>query len=306
MSFRIYLAAAFVVCSGLSLAQGAIIVSDNFDSYADTAAFAAAWPPVSPQPTGTIDTSRFVSSPNSVNNVGTTVTASAQRNGRSFAETDTFSSDGVGGSNLPIGDKLIWSFDFYDSATGNPQRNYANLQDGTGPATSPAAQLISLGLNNNQLATDSGGDYYMARILGFAHTAVDPDGGPNEAASGTSSGAYFKLNDFGVGLRSVGWHNLKVALSTDDGTSVDMDFFVDSTLAEKVYNIGDALALRSYDVIRMGSGLSNSNVAVNFDNMQLEYQAVPEPPTLLLASVLVLSLLSVRRRAAGCHFRLAQ
>src|SRR3954451_318128 len=221
MSIRTYLAPIIVACGGLSLAHGAMIVNDNFDSYADTAAFTAAWPVVSPQPTGTIATDRFVSSPNSVHNVGTTVTASAERNGKSFAESDTFSSDGVGGSNLPVGDQLIWSFDFYDSATGNPQRNYANLQDGTGPAASPAAQLISLGLNNNQLSTVSGGNYYMARILGFAHTAVDPDGGPNEDSTGTASGVYFKLNDFGVGLRSVGWHNLKVVVSTDDGASVD-------------------------------------------------------------------------------------
>ena len=299
MSLRTYLAPVILMFGGLSVANGAMIVSDNFDSYADTAAFAAAWPAVSPQPTGTIVTDRFVSSPNSVHNVGTAATASAERNGKSFAESDTFSSDGVGGSNLPIGDKLIWSFDFYDSATGNPQRNYSNLQDGTGPGTSPAAQLISLGLNNNQGSTVSGGNYYMARILGFAHTAVDPDGGPNENSTGTASGAYFKLNDFGTGLRSVGWHNLKVVVSTDDGASVDMDFYVDNTLAEKVYNIGDAGALRSYDVIRIGSGLSNGSIDANFDNMQLEYIPVPEPATLVLASVLVPYLLSTRRRFTG-------
>ena len=95
----------------------------------------------------------------------------------------------MGGSNWPIGDKLIWSFDFYDSATGNPNRNYANLQDDAAPAASPATQLISIGLNNNQAAADSGGNYYMARVLGFAQTAVDPDGGPNESAGGTSCGA---------------------------------------------------------------------------------------------------------------------
>src|SRR4029079_8496383 len=117
-----------------------------------------------------------------------TVTNNQSRKQRTFAETNTIFALGPGNS-------IIWSFDFYDSATGNPQRNYANLQDGTGPGTSPAAQLISLGLNNNQLSTVSGGNYYMARILGFAHTAVDPDGGPNEDATGTASGAYFKLND---------------------------------------------------------------------------------------------------------------
>lgn len=66
MNLRTYLASAILACSALSVAQGAIIISDNFDGYADTTAFTTAWPVVSPQPTGTIVTDRFVSSPNSV------------------------------------------------------------------------------------------------------------------------------------------------------------------------------------------------------------------------------------------------
>ena len=298
MKIRTFLTALLLGCGTLSVAHGAMIVNDSFDSYADTAAFTAAWPVVGALPSGTIVTNRSVSAPQSAHYAGTAVAASAERNGKSFAETDTFSSDGTGGSNLPIGDKLIWSFDFYDSATGNPQRNYANLQDGASPATSPPAQLISMGLNNNQGSTVSGGNYYMARILGYTNTAADPDGGPNEDATGVGSGTYFKLNDFGVGLRSVGWHNLKVVFSTDDGASLDLDFYVDNQLAEKVYNIGTSTALRSYDLIRMGSGLTNSSIDANFDNMVLEYVTVPEPASLLLIGMSAVGLLAVRRRSA--------
>lgn len=137
----------------------------------------------------------------------------------------------------------------------------------------------------------------MARILGFAHTVADPDGGPNELAAGAT--AYFKLNDFGVGLRTIGWHNLKVVLSTNDGLSVDMDFFVDNILAEKVYDIGDAGAFRSYDVIRIGSGVSNGAADANYDNMQLELVPVPEPASLALAGLLSMGLLCVRSRATA-------
>ncbi len=153
--------------------------------------------------------------------------------GRSFSETSTQSSSG----NLGIGDQIIWSFDFYDTnPAGSPQRNFANLQDTTAPGSTN--QLISMGLNNNQSATNSGGNYYMARILGYSPPATDPDGGPGEAGK-LGSGAYFKLNDFATSpLRSSGWHNIKTIITTPDGVTTNYQFFVDGTLAEKVSGVG--------------------------------------------------------------------
>ena len=67
----------------------------------------------------------------------------------------------------------------------------------------------------------------MARVLGYtATTDPDPDGGPAESVPGSS---FFKLNDFGVGLRSTGWHNLKVVITTNDGLATD--YVVDAELA---------------------------------------------------------------------------
>ena len=100
------------------------------------------------------------------------------------------------------------------------------------------------------------------------------------------SGQYFKLNDFGVGLRSTGWHNLKVVESTDDGLSTDFAFYVDSVLAESVSNVGTAASIRSYDNIALGSGLSNANTEADFDNMALQYQSVPEPASIVSLGVL--------------------
>jgi hypothetical protein len=272
---------AILTLSGRSV-LAVLVVNDNFDSYANQAAFEAVWTPIGTTAplSGALSTAQAVSAPNSISTPGT-VTNNQSRNQLTFAATPV----------LTPGDQLVFSFDFYDSSpTGNPQRNYVNLQTVTGPSTSPAGQLISMGTNNNQLSGDSGGNYYLARILGFSHTAVDPEGGPNEAASGTASGAYFKLNDTGAGLRgtTAGWHNLKVVITDVNATSVNDQFYVDSLLAETITNSGPPL---QYTVIRLGSGLGNSNVGAFFDNMRLEYipaVAVPEASGVLLGSLVCL------------------
>jgi len=136
-------------------------------------------------------------------------------------------------------------------------------------------QLVAMGLNNNQTGSNSGGQFYMARILGYTvPTTDDPDGGPVESVGG--AGAFFKLNDFGVGARTEGWHNLKVELTTDDGLSTDYAFYVDGVLAEKVDNIGTAASIRSYDVLRLGSGNSSTQIAY-YDNVKVETFAVTTP-----------------------------
>src|SRR5687767_2630199 len=177
-----------------STASAQIIVDDNFDGYADQAAFEAVWVPIgtnSPS-SGTLSTSLASSAPNAISIAGTT--ASGQyRNRLSFSDTPI----------IAPGMSLSFSFDFYDSTPAeSPQRNFSNLQDSTSPAGT--GQLIAMGLNNNQTAANSGGNFYMARILGYdPTTGADPDGGPAQSVAG--SGAFFKLNDFGIGLRSLGW-----------------------------------------------------------------------------------------------------
>lgn len=262
-----------IVALTFEQASAVFVVSDNFDSYANQAAFEAAWPAtgtVTPL-SGELSTLQSSSPSKSIRNPGT-VSNSQSRNRRSFTETNTLSTSG----NLGIGDQLIFSFDMYDSApTASPARNFVNLQDTTAPSLTN--QLVAMGLNNNQSGANSGGQYFMARILGYTPPTVDPDGGANELA-GLTSGAFFKLNDFGVGLRSLGWHNLKVVLSTDDGLSTDYSFYVDNTLAERVSNVGTAASIRSYDNISLGSALSNASTEVYWDNVQLQYipAAVPE------------------------------
>jgi hypothetical protein len=150
-----------------------------------------------------------------------------------------------------------------------------------------------MGLNNNQTVSNSGGNYYMARILGYTNPTVDPDGGPNESVTG--AGVYVKLNDFANSpLRSTGWHNLKVIMSSDDGVATDYAFYVDNTLAELVSNVGGAGTLRSLETFRLGSGFSSPNQAY-YDNFVLD--VVPEPASLAVLGLGALGIIARRRRS---------
>jgi hypothetical protein len=230
-----------------------VLLQDTFDSYADQAAFQAVWTPIGATPSGTLTSAQSVSAPNSIN-----YATAAQRNERSFTES--------GLPDVAMGNIVRFSFDYFDSNAGlAPYRQYANLQDSAAPSAS--GQLISMGLNNNLTSAAEGGNFYMARILGH------------------NANAYFKLNDNPALLRSTGWHNLGVEIS-----NVDYRFFVDGLLAETVPN---TFTLRSYDVVRLGSGLSSTAEAF-FDNASV--QAIPEPATLALASVAAVGLLFLRRR----------
>lgn len=266
-----------------SLGQAQVFLSDNFDGYANQAAFEAAWTPIgSVAPlSGTLTSDQFVSPGNSIRIDGT-LTSNQQRNRRTFTDTTAVS----------LTSTLTYSFDFYDAATNAaPFRQYANLQDTTAPGST--AQLISMGFNNNQTIGNSGGNFYMARILSYTVPTIDPDGGPNESVTGTS--IYFKLNDFGAGLRSVGWHNLKVVLSTDDGLSTDFSFYVDNVLAELVNNVGTSATFRNYDNITLGSGLSNASNPAYYDNFHVEVSTVPEPTTAALLGIGLSGLIALRR-----------
>jgi len=268
------------VLAWAGLAQGLVIVNDSFDTYANQAAFEAVWAPVGTS--GQLSTEQASSAPQSAKMPGSTTVT--YRNRRTFAETGPISTT----------QQIIWSFDFWDNGTSlnpSPARNYSNLQDTTAPGGTN--QLVAMGFNNNQGGTVSGGQFFMARILGYTPSAVDPDGGPDEAAAGTTSGAFFKLNDFGTGLRNAtaGWRNLKVIISTDNGLSSDYAFYVDGVLAERVSNLSTAATFRSYDNITLGSGVTNAGVNAYYDNMYLEY--TPEPATV---GLLTLGGLLLRRR----------
>lgn len=243
------------ILSSVPSASAFVLFEDNFDGYANQAAFEEMWEPVTAGASGTLSTDPFVSAPNSINFATT-----AQRNQTFF--------DGTGVPGTPDSEFVIrFSLDFYDSdAAASPYRQYATLQDSTSAGAS--GQLIALGLNNNLLSTAEGGNFYMARILGF------------------NGNAFFKLNDDPALLRTTGWHNLAVEITTEA-----FRFFVDGSLAETVS--AEGITARSYNVVRIGSGLSSLQ-ASNIDNVRVEL--VPEPSTALLLGVGIAAI-GLRRRS---------
>ena len=285
MKIMTHLFCPVLLAGTAAVSPAANIFFDNFEGYADQAAFEAAWAPIGTvAPVGATLATDQASSPLQSVRIDGTATSGQQRNQRSFAESGL----------IDALTAITFSFDFYDSnPAAAPYRQFSVLQDGTGTAT---GQIIGMGLNNNQGYNDSGGNFYMARITGYTPLATDPDGGPGESST-LSSGMYFKLNDFANSpLRSLGWHNLKVIIGTDDGQSADFAFYVDNILAERVSNVGAAAQFRSYDYIRIGSGYSNAGNAAWYDNFSVDVITVPEPSALVLGLVGLAALAGCLRR----------
>lgn len=304
-------AALAIVATSLSSAQAVVLFQDTFDTYTSQAEFEAVWTPVGcslsglPTNCGGGMQSNTLSQDFQGLGRGNTLFNSSPPTPAPATISDADRNQIILPQDTPIlgiGDKLVFSFDFFDfdswldGPLASPYRQYVTLQyrNPSGTFETNTNQLIGLGMNNNQSGANSGGQFYMARILGYdprnapapSTPPADPEGGPEETVGG--SGAFFKLNDFATGTGAGpgsrpnldgdlvnNWHNLKVEISTSDGVSQDYAFYVDNQLAELVNNVGTAL--RQYNTIRIGSGLS-SPIDAYYDNFKIEYiQFVPPP-----------------------------
>jgi hypothetical protein len=173
-----------------SVARGATILTDNFESYADTAALSAAWPIglgddtmifLDAGPAGSTNTSKTV---HSINRLG--------RRDRSITPT------------VPtLSQPLTVSFDMYDAAAGGNE--YIQL---IAPNAAALTQLISIG--KSTLATSNGANNpakYQGRI------AFPP------AASGGVNWINLNTN------RSIGWHRFSAEIFP-----TTVNFYVDGVL----------------------------------------------------------------------------
>lgn len=259
---------AMCIVSGAQSAHAVVVFEDNFDSYTDQASFDAVWSVLAGTSAGVTYENVQLSTDQSVSPTKS-AKAPAQPTGATLLQRSYH--DFPAQTLAAAGDKIVLSFDFYDSNSPSAAyREYAEIRS-TGFASS-TNQLIAVGLNNNQLESASGGPAYMGRILGYTPLATDADGGANEDGT-LAAGQFFKLNDFGTGTRALGWHNLKVEITSDDLASTDYNFYVDNQLAEKVSNVGSAASLRSYERVVLGSALTNNNTAAYFDNVKVEFIA---------------------------------
>jgi hypothetical protein len=263
----------FVTITTLSLLTSAscvlaqVIFSDNFDGYADQAAFNAVWNTALVGGGGTLSTEQAFSPFQSIKQ-GT----AAQQSGHDFT--------GVSGSDaLP----LVWSFEFYDSTQDNNLRQFGSLRD----ATPALAQVISFGAYNDTTLTKD-------RHTGLSVTAADLN--TYYAVRVAFSGpGWFILNGPGAPTRSTGWHELKAVFK--DTTA---EFFVDgvNALSDLTTPYAGAAGAMTFDRVLVGSGLSSANGVGYYDNVLV--QVIPEPSSMVLGLLGGLGLLGwgTRRRTA--------
>jgi hypothetical protein len=283
MTARLGLALAITLSLTAPLAAQVptVIVNDTFDTYADQAAFEAAWPrweggagipagaPSTLLPSGTLSTEQAKSPTQSIRIQADPAAVPPVFNASENSQRNQFTLPQTTG--LPAADNVIkFSFDFYDvltgGANGNPFRQSASMQMAAGTGN---AQTIAMGLHNNLIASQDGGNFYMARIVGFTPTFLPPTGAtPNPAPT---AGAFFKLNDVGAPARSQGWHNLAVTI--DD---LNFKFYVDGVLSKTIAN---TFTPREYDALRIGSGFSSANSIAYYDNVTVELNPAPILPT---------------------------
>jgi hypothetical protein len=243
----------------MSAAHAVTIVSEDFESYADTTALGGVWS----LGDGTLDTANG-NPGQSLDHPGT---------GGSFtgANTNSISFPGVyPGANQT----LIFQADIYDDANSNNERNTAGLR------TAAAANIIEMGHYNNP-------SHYAIRTVLFGAGSdgswvafpnlVDDSGNPLAAETAVE-----------------GWHTYTAEI-TDSQVTFTLDLNGDGNIngthvASITQNAGNL-----FDIIRLGgpSDLGSAAGGVKFDNVSLTL--IPEPSSILLAGLASLGLLARRK-----------
>lgn len=237
-----------------------VIVSEDFESYADTVALGGTWS----LGDGTLDT--VSGNPGaSMNHPGT---------GASFSggNTNSLSFSGI----YPgVGETLVFSADIYDDGSGTNRRNSAGIRAASG------ANIIEMGMYNSPA-------HYSYRTVLFG------------AGSDGSWVAFDNLlDDAGQAMTNdpvVGWHRFTAEITNSQVTfSLDLnsDGNINGTAVADIFQNGAF----DFDIIRLGgpSDLGSSSGGAKFDNIGLTLEPIPEPSATVLGSFGLLGLL-VRRR----------
>jgi len=238
------------------------LLYDNFDGYADQAAFGAAWNVGVVGGGTTLSLDQSYSASQSV-----LQGVAAQQSARDFTPTS--------GSNAQ---PLEWSFRFYDSTQEANLRQFATIRD-----NSPAlAQLVAIGAYNDSTLTKN-------LFTGLSVTAADLNTYYACRVAFAPGPNWFILNTEGVPTRSTGWHELKAVFSD---TTVDL--YVDGVLGMADIQYASAAGAITFDRVTVGSGLSSANGVAYYDDVLV--QLVPEPSSFALAGLGAAALLIFRRR----------
>jgi hypothetical protein len=269
---RRILACAVAILATPALSSAALILSDDFESYADNAALGAVWTlSASPVPNMTALDTANGNPGQSMNFLGAgagVVAGSGNHAIRNFT-----------GVYPAANQTLIWEADIYDDGAAG-KRVSAGLRTGTG------ANIIEMGMYNDA-ATANG---YAIRTVLF---------GPG------SNGLWLPftgmVDDLGAPINNspvVGWHSYRADITNSNVTftlDLNSDGNVNGTITVPIFQNGTNL----FNSVRLGgpSGLSSGTAAAprpaKFDNISLTL--IPEPTTALLAA-LGLAAAGFRRR----------
>jgi len=253
-----------VLVGVLALASGAnagVVFSDNFDGYADQAAFNAAWNVGLAGGGGILSTEQAYSPLQSIKQDLT-----AKGSGKDI--TPAFGTDAQ---------PLEWSFRFYDSTQAANLRQFATIRDNA-PAL---AQLVAIGAYNDTTLTKN-------LFTGLSVTAADLNTYYTCRVAFAPGPNWFILNTPGVPTRTTGWHELKAVFK-----DTTVDFYVDGILGMANVGYAGSVGAITFDRVTVGSGLSSANGVGYYDDVMVAQ--VPEPVTLLL---LAGGALTLRRRRA--------
>lgn len=236
---------------------------DDFEGYADQAAFNAAWNV-------------------GVGGGGGVILSTDQASSASHSVQQDVTNRSSGKDFTPVSGSdaqpLEWSFKFYDSTQEANLRQFATIRDNA-PAL---AQLVALGAYNDTTLTKdlfTGASVTAADLNTYYACRVAFSPGPN----------WFILNTPGVPTRSTGWHELKAVFG-----DTTVDFFVDGILGMADVKYANAAGAITFDRVTVGSGLSSANGVGFYDDVSVV--VVPEPATFALLGLGCLGLLAVNRR----------
>lgn len=263
MSLKSKIASILMFAGVAQAASAAVIVNENFDSYADTAAMKAVW--------------------GGTGNLGTLDTALSHSPSQSAAHpggTVNIYLPGIGTVTPSATENLVFRAAIYDDAVTVNDRITAGIR-------TSAAPLFEMGRYNDFTPLPAiPVNTYGIRGLSLGNGI-------------TPSPGWVPFTNAGAAIPAqAGWHTYEATFSILDGLTVTLDLgsngSIDSTLR---YQGNGTANFGNFTDLRFGgpSNLTSAGGGANFDDIYLALVPIPEPASAMMLGLVGLA--GLRRRA---------